>query len=88
MRSIVAPDVVSASKFNRFHLVVFLWCFYAIAFDGYDIAMYGVGLPWMMEEWNLTRLQEGAVGSYSLFGMMIGALVLAPVADKFGRRKM
>ena len=50
MRSIVAPDVVSASKFNRFHLVVFLWCFYAIAFDGYDIAMYGVGLPWMMEE--------------------------------------
>ena len=37
MRSIVAPDIVSASKLNRFHLVVFLWCFYAIAFDGYDM---------------------------------------------------
>ena len=45
--------------------------------------MYGVGLPWMMKEWNLSALQAGAVGSYSLFGMMIGVPVLAPVADKF-----
>ena len=88
MRTIVAQDVVSASKFNRFHLFVFIWCFYAIGFDGYDIAMYGVGLPWMMEEWNLSALQAGAVGSYSLFGMMIGALVLAPIADKFGRKNV
>ncbi len=88
MRTIDAQDVVSSSKFNRFHLLVFIWCFYAIGFDGFDIAMYGVGLPWMMEEWNLTALQAGAVGSYSLFGMMIGALVLSPVADKFGRKNV
>ncbi len=88
MRTVVAQDVVSASKFNRFHLIVFLWCFYAIGFDGFDIAMYGVGLPWMMEEWNLSPLQAGAVGSYSLFGMMVGALVLAPIADKFGRKNV
>ena len=88
MRTVVAQDVVSASKFNRFHLLVFIWCFYAIGFDGFDIAMYGVGLPWMMEEWNLSALQAGAVGSYSLFGMMIGALVLSPVADKFGRKNV
>jgi MFS transporter, AAHS family, benzoate transport protein len=88
MRSIIAQDVVAASKFNRFHLMVFLWCFYAIAFDGYDIAMYGVGLPYMMEDWGLTSVQAGAVGSYSLFGMLLGALVLAPVADKFGRKNV
>ncbi|MDT3761976.1 MFS transporter [Priestia filamentosa] len=88
MRSIVASDVVAASKFNRFHLLVFLWCFYAIGFDGYDIAMYGVGLPWMMEEWNISSVQAGAVGSYSLFGMLVGALILAPVADKLGRKNV
>ena len=60
MRTVVAQDVVSASKFNRFHLLVFIWCFYAIGFDGYDIAMYGVGLPWMMGEWKLSPLQAGA----------------------------
>ena len=42
----------------------------------------------MMEEWNLSTLQAGAVGSYSLFGMMIGALVLSPMADKFGRKNI
>lgn len=41
----------------------------------------------MMEEWNLSSVQAGAVGSYSLFGMMMGALILAPIADKFGRKK-
>ncbi|MDM5200203.1 MFS transporter [Fictibacillus enclensis] len=88
MRKIVALDVVAASKFNRFHLLVFIWCFYAIAFDGYDIAMYGVGLPWMMKEWGLSPIQAGAVGSYSLFGMLLGALVLGPVADKYGRKNV
>lgn len=58
MRKIVALDVVAASKFNRFHLLVFIWCFYAIAFDGYDIAMYGVGLPWMMKEWGCPRSRQ------------------------------
>ncbi|KAA9027014.1 MFS transporter [Niallia endozanthoxylica] len=86
MRTIDAQDVVSASKFNRFHLLVFVWCFYLIGFDGYDIAMYGVGLSSMMAEWNLTPMQAGAVGSYSLIGMMLGALVLSPLADKFGRK--
>lgn len=88
MRTIVAPDIVSESKFNRFHLMIFLWCFYAIAFDGFDIAMYGVGLPWMMEELNLTPIEAGAVGSYSLIGMMVGALVLAPIADRYGRKNV
>ncbi|MEK4009981.1 hypothetical protein [Peribacillus sp. FSL M8-0224] len=48
MRSAVAPGIMAASKFNRFHFLAF-WCFYAIA-AGYVFAMNGVGLPWMMEE--------------------------------------
>jgi MFS transporter, AAHS family, benzoate transport protein len=88
LRTINASEVVAVSKFNRFHLMVYLWCFFSIAFDGYDIAMYGVGLPWMMEDWNLSAVQAGAIGSYSLVGMMVGALVFAPLADKVGRKKV
>jgi AAHS family benzoate transporter-like MFS transporter len=88
MRRIIAPSVVYESKFNRFHLGVFLWCFFAIAFDGYDISMYGVGLPWMMKDLHFTSLQSGAVGSFTLFGMMLGALFLAPIADRYGRKNV
>ena len=88
MRQIKASEVVAASRFNRFHLMVYLWCFFGIAFDGYDIAMYGVSLPWLMKEWDLTLVQAGAIGSYSLVGMVVGALVFAPLADKIGRKRV
>ncbi|MEE3952074.1 MFS transporter [Peribacillus frigoritolerans] len=32
----------------------------------------------MMEEWNLTPVEAGGIASYSLFGMMVGALIFAP----------
>lgn len=88
MRTINPSEVVAASKFNRFHFLIYVWCFYAIMFDGFDIAMFGVSLPWLMEEWNLTPVQAGAVGSYSLVGMMVGAFVFGPLADKIGKKKV
>ncbi|WP_050582838.1 MFS transporter, partial [Geobacillus kaustophilus] len=88
MRQVNTLEAVAASKFNKFHLMIYLWCFFAIAFDGYDIALYGVSLPLLMKEWNLTVVQAGAIGSYSLIGMIIGALVFAPLADKIGRKKV
>ncbi|MGG0736842.1 MFS transporter [Niallia taxi] len=87
-RSINPSAVIAASKFNRFHLLVYLWCVYAIAFDGFDIAMYGVGLPLMMEDFKLTSVEAGAVGSYTLVGMMLGSFILGPVADIIGRKKV
>ncbi|MFE4349485.1 hypothetical protein [Peribacillus butanolivorans] len=76
MRSVNASEVVAASKFNRFHLFVFLWCFYAIAFDGYvrhrdvwgRLAMDDGGVG------SLSSIQAGAIASYSLVGMMLGVL--------------
>src|SRR3954454_1846418 len=88
VRKINSSEVIAASKFNRFHLFVFLWCVYAIAFDGFDIAMYGVGLPLMMEEFGLTPVEAGAVGSYTLVGMMLGAFIFGPLADRIGRKKV
>ncbi|WP_227551619.1 MFS transporter [Metabacillus sediminilitoris] len=88
MHKINASEVMARSKFNRFHLFIFLWCVYALAFDGFDIAMYGVGLPLMMEDFGLTVVEAGAVGSYTLVGMMLGAFIFGPLADAVGRKKV
>lgn len=88
MRKVNASDVVAASRFNKFHLVVFLWCVYAIAFDGFDIAMYGIGLPLMMADLGLTPVEAGSIGSYVLVGMMAGAFICGPLADTIGRKKV
>ncbi|MFB5676584.1 MFS transporter [Paenibacillus terreus] len=88
MRTVQASRVIAESKFNKFHLLVFLWCFYAIAFDGFDIALYGIGLPMMMDEYKLTLVEAGAIGSYSLIGMMIGSFLLGSLSDLIGRKKV
>lgn len=81
-------QIIDESKFNRFHFLLLLWCITIIVFDGYDLVIYGSVVPVLMKEWNLTAIQTGAIGSYALLGMMIGALIFGPLADKIGRKKV
>ncbi|MBO0997320.1 hypothetical protein IOC57_06060 [Bacillus sp. SD075] len=77
MRGVVASGIITA-KFNRFHLLVFLM-FICHRLRRYDLAKYGVGLPWMLEDWDLTSSQAGGqVGSHSLFGGMVMSTGMNP----------
>jgi len=65
---------------------VLLWTGLIIIFDGYDLIIYGVVLPKLMAEWNLSPVEAGTLGSTALFGMMFGALFFGSLADKIGRK--
>ena len=54
--------LIDNAKFNRFHLRTLLLCALIIIFDGYDLVVYGVVLPVLMQEWGLTPVQAGALG--------------------------
>ena len=87
MRNIDVNEVIDNARFNSFHWLVMCLCALLLIFDGYDLFIYGVVLPVIMQEWGLTPLQAGALGSYALFGMMFGALLFGSLADKIGRKK-
>ena len=87
MRQIDVHQVIDNARFSRFHWMVMALCALLLIFDGYDLFIYGVVLPALMQEWGLTPLQAGALGSYALFGMMAGALGFGTLADKIGRKK-
>ncbi|WFF38498.1 MFS transporter [Moraxella nasibovis] len=78
---------IDNAKFTPFHWVVLLWCLLIIIFDGYDLAIYGVALPLLMEQWDLTAQQAGWLASSALFGMMFGAIGFGSLSDKLGRKK-
>jgi MFS transporter, AAHS family, benzoate transport protein len=80
--------VIDESKFNRFHASVVFWCAFIMIFDGYDLVVYGSVLPVLMEEWSLSSTQAGSLGSAALIGMLLGALIFGPLADKFGRKSV
>ncbi|AJE03553.1 MFS transporter [Geobacter pickeringii] len=88
MRKVDVHKLIDEAQFNRFHLQVLFWSALVIIFDGYDLVIYGVVLPVLMKTWNLTPLQAGSLGSYALFGMMVGAMTFGPAADRFGRKWM
>ncbi|WP_396119804.1 MFS transporter [Dietzia sp. B32] len=64
----------------------------AILFDGYDLVVYGAVLPTLMADPGqigaLGAAQAGALGSYALVGVMIGALSAGAVGDRIGRRRI
>lgn len=79
--------VIDEAKFAPFHWKVLFWCLLIIIFDGYDLIIYGVALPLLMEEWSLTAVQAGFLASAALFGMMFGAMIFGTLSDKIGRKK-
>lgn len=74
----------------RSGLVVVALCFMTIVADGYDLIVYGATVPSMLEEpgWNLTHSGAGLIGSWTLFGMVIGFLLAGQLTDRFGRRNI
>lgn len=83
-----AAAVIDAARFNRTHWLILGWGCFIMLFDGYDMVIYGSVVPRLMQEWQLSPVQAGTLGSCALFGMLFGGTLLAPLADRFGRRRL
>lgn len=87
-QAINVNDVIDHAIFKPFHFNVVAWCLLIILFDGYDLAINGVVLPLLMDEWGLSAVQAGMLASTALAGMMFGAMIFGSLADKIGRKKV
>ncbi len=72
----------------RWHLLLAVVLCFTILFDAYDSTILSVGLPQIMEQWNLNKVQAGVLGSAGFVGMLIGALLSGMLADRIGRIRM
>lgn len=61
-----------------------------MALEGFDLVVIGVVIPSLLDDtsWNLTASSAGLISSLGLVGVMVGALVVGPLTDRFGRRRM
>ena len=63
-----------------------------LIFDGYDLVVYGTVLSTFLRDpsqiGKVTPEVAGALGSYALIGVLVGALLAGSVGDILGRRKV
>lgn len=63
-----------------------------LVFDGYDLVVYGTLVPLFLRDpaqiGPVDAATAGALGSYALIGVLVGALLAGSVADLVGRRRV
>ncbi len=67
-----------------------IWALAAIGkfFEGYVVFMTGVALPLISREFEIGSAQNGLIGAASLLGILVGAVGLGGMSDRFGRKPM
>ena len=82
----VIPEETSVWTSTR--IVVIALCFLLNMLDGTDLLIMSFIAPVLSVTWSVSPEELGVLFSASLAGMAIGCLLVAPFADRFGRRPL
>lgn len=84
--SVDVQDFIDKRPVSRYEWMILGLCFLVTAIDGLDTAAVGFIAPALRDEWGLTPAQLNPVLGASLLGLMLGAFISGPLADRFGRK--
>jgi AAHS family 4-hydroxybenzoate transporter-like MFS transporter len=73
-------------KLNRLQWSIIAVCFFCNMLDGMDVLIISFTAPVIATQWKISPEALGLVFSSGLIGMTLGAVALAPFADRYGRK--
>ena len=81
-------QVIDHGKITKQQIIIVALCVFFNMLDGFDITAMAVVANPVATELGLEPDRLGLIFSFALAGMMMGAMLLAPLSDIIGRRKM
>ncbi|MBV7538686.1 aromatic acid/H+ symport family MFS transporter [Duganella sp. sic0402] len=79
---------INSRKMSGYQWLLLCLCFLIVATDGMDVAIMGFLAPAITKEWGISRAAFGLVMSAAPIGLAIGAILVGPLSDRFGRKKL
>src|SRR5256885_16977301 len=87
-RSINVSEFINVHRLAPFQILIVVLCFLIVAIDGFDTAAIGFLAPAIRAEWSLSAAQLAPLFGAGLAGLMAGAFLFGPLADKYGRKNV
>ncbi|MES2260904.1 MAG: MFS transporter [Pseudomonadota bacterium] len=81
-------EVIDTRPLGRMQFWAIAMCILVAVLDGFDTQTIGMLAPAISKDLGIPIKGFGPVFSAGLVGMLIGAVVLGPLADRFGRKTM
>jgi benzoate transport len=79
-------SVIDEGEMSRLQILAVIICTVINMLDGYDVLVVAFVSPALSADWHLTGTQLGTLLSAGPVGMALGSLLVAPWADRYGRR--
>jgi AAHS family 4-hydroxybenzoate transporter-like MFS transporter len=79
-------EFIDEQPFSGYQFLIASLCAMVVFIDGFDAQVMGPVGPSLMSQLHIARAAFGPVVSSGTLGMMVGALIFGPLADRFGRR--
>jgi MFS transporter, AAHS family, 4-hydroxybenzoate transporter len=82
------PAFINEKPIGASQYMITLLCGLVMFLDGFDTQSISYMAPQIAKEWGLSREVLGPIFSSALTGLMVGYLLLSPLSDRFGHRRM
>ncbi len=79
-------EIIDRGRLGPFQMRVAFLCGVVAAVEGFNTQSVGYIAPTLAQAFHLTPADLGLFFSLGLFGLLLGAIFIAPLADRFGRR--
>lgn len=81
-------DHIPQEKMSGLQIRAIVIAITLVVLDGYDVSLTSFSAPYIEKGFGVSKAELGLVMSGALIGMLVGSIIVAPLADRLGRRRM